>query len=213
VGDPQPTDADAELGRQRLEAELVGAGSVADDEAVAPRERVARLEVGTHAVAADVRRSEPAAGEPHGGRRGLHPPLGETHVGQHDVARARGDQRALGALDDEAEVHRVDHVGGVGTLLDDLDLSAGRADRGDQAVPLLAGQGRVGLLGEIHERVDLVVEPKMVRPHHDVPTTPAELSDQLHDQLTRHHTPPNHGRRQELSDNLTRGSVPYGCGG
>ena len=89
VGDPQPADPDTEIGGQHLEAELVGARAVADDQLVAPRERVARLEVGADAVAAGVRRGEPAAGEPGRGRGGLHPALGVPHVRQHDVAGRR----------------------------------------------------------------------------------------------------------------------------
>jgi hypothetical protein len=195
MDDPQSADADAELGGQRLEPKLVGARAEADHQAVAPGERVARLEVGADAVTADVRHREATAGEERSGRRGLHPALGVAHVGHHDVAGGGGDQGALGPLDDEAEVHGEDHVWSIRALLDDLHLAAGRADRGDQPVPLLAGQVRVGLPPEVHEGVDPVVDPEMVRTDHDVPTTPAERSaqlvDQLLDQLTRHHAPPS----------------------
>ena len=64
MGDPQPADPDAEVGGEVLEAELLGARAVADDERVTERERVAGLEVGADAVAADVRRGAAELGEP-----------------------------------------------------------------------------------------------------------------------------------------------------
>ena len=56
VGDPQAAHPDAEVGGEVLERELLGARAVADHQRVAERERVAGLEVGADAVAADVRR-------------------------------------------------------------------------------------------------------------------------------------------------------------
>ena len=64
VGDPQPADPDAQVGGEVLQRELLGARAVADDQVAAERERVAGLEVGTDAVAADVRRGPAALGEP-----------------------------------------------------------------------------------------------------------------------------------------------------
>ena len=139
-----PADAHPEVGGEVLERELLGARAVADDQLAAPGERVTGLEVGTDAVAADRARGEAVLGEPRVGGRGLHPALRVAHVREHHPAR-----RAVGALERQAEVHRVDHVGRVGQLRQHLDGAAGGLDRGDEGEPLLRGRapGRAGRRG------------------------------------------------------------------
>ena len=81
---------------------------------------------------------------------------------------------AVGLLERQAEVHRVDHVGGVGQLRQDLDGAAGSLDGRDQGEPLLAGPQRVRLVVEVHERVDRVVHPEVVRLDHQVVAAPRQ---------------------------------------
>jgi hypothetical protein len=126
--------------------------------------------VGADAVATDVRRGAAAALEPGAGGGGLHPALGVAHVRHHDVA---GDHAgAVGAEDAEAEVHRVDHVGGVGTLREHLDGAPEPLDRRQQADPLGHRPTRVGLVGEVHVGVDRVVDPEVVGADHHVAVAP-----------------------------------------
>ena len=168
VGDPQPAHPHAELGGEVLEAELLGARSVTDDQGAAEGERVAGLEVGADAVATDERGRAAVAVEPRLRRGGLHPALGVTHVRHHDVARA------VGPLEAEPEVHRVDHVGRVGALVEHLDGAAELLDRGDQGVPLRAGPSGIGLHGRVHERVDRVLHPEVIGTDGDVRRAPCE---------------------------------------
>jgi len=89
-------------------------------------------------------------------------------VRQHDV-------RTLGADDTEPEVHRVDHVGRVLTLRDDLDGAAEPLDGRHEVDPLRHGAPRVGLVVEIHVGVDRIVDPEVVRADHHVAAPPAQL--------------------------------------
>ena len=173
VGDAHAAHPDAEVRGEVLEGQLLGARAVARDERVAPGEDVAGLEMGADAVASDVRRGAAAALEPRLGGERLHPALGVAHVGHHHVGTA------VGADDPEAEVHRVDHVGGVGALRDDLDGAAEALDRGDQADPLRHRAAGVGLVVEIHVRVDPVVDAEVVGSDHHVAASPRQRSTGL----------------------------------
>ena len=90
--------------------------------------------------------------------------------GHHDLLLA--GRRA----DPESEVHREDHVGGVGPLRHHVDPGAEPAQRRDQLVPLVERAGRVGLDGGIHEGVDRVVDPEMRRLDRDVVASPQQLA-------------------------------------
>ena len=168
MGDPQPADADAQVDGEVLEGELLGPGAVAHDERVTEGEGVARLEVGADALAADVRRGGAVPGEPRLGGAGLHPPLRVAHVRHDDVAAV------VGTHDPETEVHRVDHVRRVLALRDGVDLPAERADRVDEALPLLPRLHRVRLVGEVHEGIDPVLHPEVIGSHHHVLPAPRE---------------------------------------
>ena len=94
-----------------LEAELLGARAVAHDQRVTEGERVAGLEVGADALAADVRRGEPEVGEERLGAGGLHPSLRVAHVAEHRVRRRRRRGPAGRGLDQAPEQVLSDNVG------------------------------------------------------------------------------------------------------
>ena len=166
--DPQTAHSNIQVDGKVLEAELLGARSVADHERVTISERVAGLEVGADPATADVRLGEPGFLEPGGGRQHLHPALGVAHVREHDVV-------ASFAVHDEPEVHRVDHVRCVRALLEHVDDSARGTDRVDQVQPLLTGPDQIRLVGKVHVRVDRVVHAEVIRLHHQVPVAPLQL--------------------------------------
>ena len=65
--------------------------------------------------------------------------------------------------------------GASGSCGDHLDGAAGGLDRGDDREPLLARADRVGLVVEVHEGVDRVVDAEVVRLGHQVVVAPREL--------------------------------------
>ena len=99
-----------------------------------------------------------------------HEDVAELEEHLHDQV---SDLAAVG-LDEEAEVHRIDHVGRV-LALGELDhLSARVADRSDGRGVLPVDEARVRLDRGVHEGVDRVRDPEVIGRDHQVATPPAE---------------------------------------